>query len=286
MYARSGDFVVVGTSNGSILVLDGNTLTENVRFKQAKTAIRSIAVSSSGRHIAAASADGYVLLIFLVPYKQTLRWEYIGRNKVHYSPVVAVHFGEAPSGETRCFSLSSDGRMAEFDLEASSLEAGVVVCGTSTTGVSAAPTAMSFTPPLTYFEKGVIDTQLIIADDGYKVRVFNPDTAVTSATYRGPVGASPIAQMTMFQTSSCAGAFVAFRYVIHGRLLAALLQLLAVRDRCVCAVPRIRRQGSCSGQQTATLPAWPLCKRTPGLWLASLSPTTVASSSRPAPLDT
>lgn len=211
VYARSGEFIAMGTSNGSILVLDGSTLSERVRFKQARTAIRAIAVSSTGRHIAAASADGFVLLIFLVPYKQTHRWEYVGRNKVHYSPVVAVHFGEAPSGETRCFSLSADGRLAEFDLDKSCLEAGVVVCGTSTTGTTSSATAMSFTPPLTYFQKGVIDTQLVLADNGFKIRVFNPDTAVTSATYRGPVGAGPVSQMTMFQASSCNSALVAFR---------------------------------------------------------------------------
>jgi cilia- and flagella-associated protein 251 len=211
IYSRTGTLVVMGTTDGTVLVLNAEDLVEVVRVKQTRAAICTVAMSSKGKHIAAATADGYVLLVFLVPYKHTLRWEYIGRTKVHYSPVVAVHFGEAPSGETRCFSLSDDGRLAEYDIVTSSLEAGVIVCNHMTTCQGAKPTAMSFTPPLTYFQKGVIDTQLVIADSQLKIRVFNPDNAVTSATLHGPAFCGPVAQMVMFQSVSSESTFVAFR---------------------------------------------------------------------------
>lgn len=210
-YSRTGSTLAVGHTSGAVAVLDAATLADEATFRQAKSAVVVVSVSSSAAHIAAATADGHTLLFFLVPYKKTKRWEYVGRARVHYAPVVAVHFGEAPSGETRCFSLSRDGRLVEYDLGGSSLEAGVVVAAEMTACMHAAPTAMSFTPPLTYFQRGVIDTQLIIADGSFHVRVFNPDTAVTSGTYRGPTCADAVAQMAIFQSASSNSTFLAFR---------------------------------------------------------------------------
>eukprot|EP00892_Ulva_mutabilis_P006792 jgi/Ulvmu1/4485/UM002_0210.1 len=210
-YSRTGAALVVGLSSGAILVLDSATLAEVVQFRQSKSAIVAVSVSSSAAHIAAVTADGHTMLFFLVSYKQTKRWEYVGRARVHYSPAVAVHFGEAPSGETRCFSLSCDGRLVEYNLGESSLERGVLVAQQATVCSHTVPTAMSFTPPLTYFQRGVIDTQLIIADASHHVRVFNPDTAVTSGTYRGPACSDSVAQMAIFQSASSSSTFLAFR---------------------------------------------------------------------------
>lgn len=211
VFSRTGSTLAVGMANGAVAVLDAATLSEETLFRQSKAAVVAVGVSSSAAHVAAATADGHMMLFFLVPYKQTKRWEYVGRARVHYTPIVAVQFGEAPSGETRCFSLSRDGRLVEYDLGNSSLENGVRIAGEMSASLHAAPTAMSFTPPLTYFQRGVIDTQLIIADAAFRVRVFNPDTAVTSATYRGPSCSDPIAQMAIFQSASSSSTFLAFR---------------------------------------------------------------------------
>lgn len=210
-YSRTGAALAIGTSSGAVAVLESTGLTEVALFRQSKSAVVAVSVSSAAAHIAAVTADGHTMLFFLVPYKQTKRWEYVGRARVHYAPAVAVHFGEAPSGETRCFSLSRDGRLVEYNLGESCLERGVLVAGQATVCPHTVPTAMSFTPPLTYFQRGVIDTQLIIADASHHVRVFNPDTGVTSGTYRGPACSDPVAQMAIFQSASSSSTFLAFR---------------------------------------------------------------------------
>jgi cilia- and flagella-associated protein 251 len=210
-YARSGAAVVVGATNGAVMILKGDDLSIVERFKNSRTTITAVSISSKAQHIAAATADGYVQLMFLVPHKTSFRWEFVGRAKVHYSPIIAVHFGEAPSGETRCFSLSEDGRLAEYDINASSLEAGVLVGNQVSACPQATPTAMCFTPPIAYFQRGVIDTHLVIADSSYHMRVFNPDNAVTSGTYRSPTCGHPLAQMVMFQAADTT--LIAFRWV-------------------------------------------------------------------------
>jgi WD40 repeat protein len=220
VYSRTGTVVVVGCADGAVFVLNAADLSEVVRIKQSKAPICTVAISTSGKHFAAATDDGHVLLANLVPFKHTLRWEFIGRAKVHYTRIIAVHFGEAPSGETRCFSLSEDGCLSEYNLTTSSLEAGVVVCNQLVLPHPAAPSAMSFTPPLSYYEQGVIDTQLVIADSALAIRVFNPDTAVTSSTLRGPTFGGPLVQLAMFQTAANSATLVAFRcgssvYSIH-----------------------------------------------------------------------
>ena len=215
-YARSGTLVVVGATSGAVIVLKGDDLSVVERFKNSRATITAVSISSKAQHIAAATADGFMQLMFLVPYKSTMRWEYVGRAKVHYAPIIAVHFGEAPSGETRCFSLSEDGRLAEYDIVGSSLEAGVLVGEQVSACLHATPTAMTFTPPLAYFQRGVIDTQLVIADSSYHMRVFNPDNSVTSGTYRSPTCGDPLTQMVMFHTADTDCTLVAFRCVPHG----------------------------------------------------------------------
>ena len=69
-------------------------------------AVTRLTFSSSGRQLAAATADHHVLLLSLVPWRGTqTRWEYIGRHAAHRGDVTGLVFGEAPSGQTKLFSI-------------------------------------------------------------------------------------------------------------------------------------------------------------------------------------
>lgn len=69
-------------------------------------AVTRLTFSSSGRQLAAATADHHVLLLSLVPWRGTqTRWEYIGRHAAHHGDITGLVFGEAPSGQTRLFSI-------------------------------------------------------------------------------------------------------------------------------------------------------------------------------------
>lgn len=45
-----------------------------------------------------------LLLYAYLPYKHTMRWEYVGRCRSHHGPIASVVFGESPSGQTRLLS--------------------------------------------------------------------------------------------------------------------------------------------------------------------------------------
>jgi hypothetical protein len=42
-----------------------------------------------------------VLLYAYLPYKQVMRWEFVGRIRSHHGPIASLVFGESPSGQTR-----------------------------------------------------------------------------------------------------------------------------------------------------------------------------------------
>ena len=268
-YSADGAILVIGAQDGGVAVLSAGSLAESVRVKQTRSAICFVAISSRGAHIAAATADGHILLTFLVPYKHAHRWEYIGRAKVHHSDIVALRFGEAPSGETRCFSLDAVGRLAEFDLEASSLEAGVVVHAL-TAVAPAAPTAMTFAPVLTYFTRGVTDTQLLLAGGQQRLRALNPDANAATATLRMQACAAPVVQFLPFQPAGHDSTFVAYRCA----LLLAAAWVCARKDMLFASLQhrgasRSRRHLTCvhrlcqwcfvcsAAHQTAGIMLWP-----------------------------
>ena len=96
----------------------------------------------------------------------------------------------------------------------SQVETGVVVCGELSVCAGSVPTAMCFTPPLTYYQEGVADMQVILSDASFKVRLLNCDTAMTTGTYRGPTYGGPLVQLAIFQSAASARTFVAFRYAV------------------------------------------------------------------------
>ncbi len=43
-----------------------------------------------------------VLMYVYLPYKHIMRWEYVGKARVHHAPVVGLTFGETPAGQCHC----------------------------------------------------------------------------------------------------------------------------------------------------------------------------------------
>lgn len=67
-------------------------------------------------------------------------------------------------------------------------------------GAMTVPTAMAFAPPLPYHVAGATNTMLLVADDQYKLSMFDADFKSTNATYLGPTYAGPITNMVMFRS--------------------------------------------------------------------------------------
>lgn len=84
-------------------------------------------------------------------------------------PVVGLHFGEAPSGQTRLFSLGADQRLLEYDLSSctaanTGLQA-LAIIDIVTPGGAGRPCAMCFAPPMPYYSHSSMDTLLLVAGD-------------------------------------------------------------------------------------------------------------------------
>jgi hypothetical protein len=89
--------------------------------------------------------------------------------------VVGLHFGEAPSGQTRLFSLGADRRLLEYDLStADAANAGLrtkAVLDVVAPGGSGQPCSMCFAPPMPYYSANSMDTLLLVAGEHHLVPV-------------------------------------------------------------------------------------------------------------------
>lgn len=94
----------------------------------------------------------------------------------------------------------ADGRVAEFDLDASSYKAGVCLKGISNVCPPGAnPTALAFAPPLPYYIQGAAETMLLVSDDALKIRSYAADAQQCVGTVSGPVYGGPIRDLLPFR---------------------------------------------------------------------------------------
>ncbi|KAG2448277.1 hypothetical protein HYH02_006861 [Chlamydomonas schloesseri] len=213
-YSRDGSLLVVGFGSGHLHILNADDCTDLHVMRNTAAGLVRMAVSNTGKHIAAADEHHQLLLYAYLPFKQTMRWEYVGRCRSHHGPIASIVFGESPSGQTRLLSVGADGRVVEYDLAASTVAGGMQVASFyDFPPGGGAPTSLSFAPPLAYFQAFAADTHLLVSDDSYKIRVFNPDRPAVEATFLGPTFGGPISQLVMFKSPSAAsdGAFLAYR---------------------------------------------------------------------------
>lgn len=216
-YSRDGSFMVVGFESGHLNIISTESSFEDVHTaRNTPAALTRVAASSTGQHIAAADDNNQVLLYAYLPYKgqaSVMRWEFLGKARSHHAPIASLVFGESPSGQTLLLSAGSDGRVVEYDLAASSTAAGLRIAShyDFPAGTSGVPTSLCFAPPLQYFKTFSADTHLLVSDDSYKIRLFNPAQQAVDATFLGPTFGGPIAQLIMFKSSTSDTSFLAYR---------------------------------------------------------------------------
>lgn len=209
-YSRDGTTMVAGFEGGHIHILHTEGLQDIHYARNSPARICYLACSNTGDQVAAADEAHTVMLYNQIPFKGGMRWEYIGKSRTHHSKIVGMKFGESPSGQTRLFSMSVDGRIAEYNLADSSPGVGLKTVAYKDMPSQVAPTALSFAPPLPYFSHFSAETQLLICDDAYKIKMYNPDKQNLSAVFLGPTFGGPISQLIMFKSTTSDGAFLAY----------------------------------------------------------------------------
>lgn len=83
---------------------------------------------------------------------------------------MGLHFGESPAGQTRLFSVGTDCRLIEYDLApAAAHGAGLhalTVCDCVAPGATGTPCAMTFAPPMPYYDSHASTTTLLLVAGG------------------------------------------------------------------------------------------------------------------------
>lgn len=146
-----------------------------------------------------------ILLYGWVQFKgDYYRWDFIGKIVSHHSKVVGLNFGLSPSGQVRLFSADSQGFVGDYDVEHSTYAEGVQLLNhTQVPGpAEASAGALCFAPPMPYFINSSSTTLLLMADDMYKLRLFDTEEKATCATYIGPTFGQPVQKMLVFKNNA------------------------------------------------------------------------------------
>ncbi|KAL6765212.1 WD40-repeat-containing domain protein [Haematococcus lacustris] len=209
-YARDASFLAVGLQGGFLYLVHPDDLADIHIARNTQAAVTRLATAVTGQLVALADDLHQVLLYAHLPYKQTMRWEFVGKARSHHGQVVGLVFGETPAGRTRLFSLGADRRIVEYDLPASSPSAGLRIKSHQDFPGPQVPTALSFAPPLQYYKHHSTQTLLLITDNCYKVKLYDPDHRACVSTFLGPTFGGPLSQLVMFLSTSSDSAFLAY----------------------------------------------------------------------------
>ena len=104
-----------------------------------------------------------------------------------------------------------DGTVAEYDVDKPSQTRGLRLlslhhlAGPTALSPGPIPTALAFAPPLPYFAQGSSDTLLLVADEAYKLRMYNTDTHMCVSTAVGPLHGGPINSCRVFRSDAICG---------------------------------------------------------------------------------
>lgn len=209
-YSRDGSFMIAGFEGGHLVLMNTTDLSDVHLARNTPANITALATAATGIHVAVADEANHVLLYAHLPYKHIMRWEYVGKAKAHHDKLVGLCFGETPSGQTRLFSLGADARVVEYDIDGSKPITGLKIAAHHDFAPGQTPTALCFAPPLQYFKHHSEQTLLLMADDSYKLRLFDPDLQSCVATMLGPTFGSPLQRLLMFKSPASEGAFLAY----------------------------------------------------------------------------
>ncbi|XP_069820104.1 cilia- and flagella-associated protein 251 [Dendropsophus ebraccatus] len=199
-YDPKGLYLAAGFVDGSAHILDAVTLEDETTepFKYAKGSITHVTFSHNSHYLATADQEFTVTLFQLIKQFDggKASWEYLGRYQSHYKPIQSLIFGiHLDSNEPRLLSLGMDRMLVEYDLTNSSKDH-LVIQSSDRIDQSAVPQCLVWYPPLTK------ESFILVANDEYKMKLYNATTKMCRKTLLGPTFGSPIRKMEVFPSSS------------------------------------------------------------------------------------
>ncbi|KAM8960745.1 cilia- and flagella-associated protein 251 [Pelodytes ibericus] len=197
-YDPKGFIMAAGFTDGSVHILDAMTLEDETKepFKYARGSITHIQFSHDSQYLASADEEFTVTLFKLISQKNGAVWEHFGRYRSHYKPIKSIIFTtHLDNNEPRLLSLGMDRMLVEYDL-ANSRQGYLQVMSTDRIDQSAVPQCLVWYPPVTK------ESFMMIANDQYKMKLFNATTKMCRRTILGPTFGSPIRKMEILSSHS------------------------------------------------------------------------------------
>ncbi|XP_073482914.1 cilia- and flagella-associated protein 251 [Aquarana catesbeiana] len=196
-YDPKGFYLAAGFTDGSVHIMDAVTLEDETKepFKYARGSIINICFSHDSRYLATADEKFTITVFQLTKQNGYTFWDYLARNQSHYRPIQNIMFGiHLDSNEPRLVSLGSDRMLVEYNLIKSSKD-NLVIESSDRINQSAVPQCLVWYPPLTK------ENFILVADDQYKMKLYNTTTKMCRKTLLGPTFGSPVRKMEVFPSN-------------------------------------------------------------------------------------
>ncbi|KAJ8603503.1 hypothetical protein CTAYLR_005116 [Chrysophaeum taylorii] len=202
----TGACLAAGFAGGLVKFLDSSTLEDATHdFRPTKADIVLLTFSQDGEWLAAADAAHATHLWFLKkrdairttnqppssvePHDDDdLRWTYVGRCWSHSGRVTGLEFGYVADTGLALASVGEDKNLVEYDVSATSVQAGIQVKGAYHIEETAVATACAWHPML----RGDFEERVITANSDFKLKQWNAENKICRRTSLGPTFGGPI----------------------------------------------------------------------------------------------
>lgn len=200
-----GRYIAQAFANGLLMFLELTKLETLKRYRNTVKGITHVQFSPDGVFVAVADSD-YCVGLYRFKEADPVSnegpdWIYLGKNRAHSAPITGLQFANSGEGQLLLVSASEDQHLAEFDLETSSVERGVVFKRDRfRVGDTETPTACLWCP---VGRAGVPldDNVVITATTEFKFELWSTARGECIKTALAPAYAGPVNQMLMLPHS-------------------------------------------------------------------------------------
>lgn len=187
-----GKYLAAGFTNGTLKVLSGATLEEVATFRHSKDVITKIGFSHDVAYFATADVERCVAVYKWAPKdddeSKPKEWVYLGKHNAHYKPITDLQFGASADDTPELVSIAQDRTVVLYDLARSSVTGGIVLRSSVKIEQLSVPTACMW-----HSHGGAcgVDRSILIANDQFKFRVYEPKSRAVRSTLLAPTHGGP-----------------------------------------------------------------------------------------------
>lgn len=196
-FSPSGEYLIIGTEDGQIRVLDGMIKEEfQEPSKFHKGSVNSITFAPDGESFATTDTNLCVGLYRLMfsPLQDEQHdykiWIFIGENQGHTKQITGICYGKKDSHDT-LYSIGEDRYLTEYDIEG-----GSILDGFHQLGSRRRIEQLAYPTACIWMESAESkEPLLIVSNDEYKIKLWNTDSKTNRKTCLSPTYGGPITKL-------------------------------------------------------------------------------------------